>query len=400
MRSKPVRINLLYTNIGRGHPSYLDGIVEAMVRRGRIGLVRAQTDVFTISTGLSQMGWRTARWTYQRGSSPGFIGSWYSRLRRRAQYTRRSPMLQLMAKSVRRHFMADLDPLVLAHPSLVAMLRGRSELIYQHGELAVPGEALVSGASIVYVPTNEAADAFVAGGYDRSSVVVTGLCVEPALVRQAPEALELRLQRIKSREALTGAFFSSGAEPSDHVRTIVQSAISSISRGKRALIFAKSGGKLAEAALGALVRAGVEFEIVDRRGQAPRDLPEALLVLHSNRREENALTARFFPLCDFFVAPAHERTNWALGLGWPMFVVGPEKGSFAPLNCDILMACGVARYLDGPDASRGFGLTLDTVQSDGTLIEMARAGWGRFAIDGFDRIVDHLGQTYGDGTAR
>ncbi len=395
MRSGPVRINLLYTNIGRGHPFYLDGLVEAMVRRGRIGLVRRQTDVFEASSGLSLMGWRTARWIYERGSSSGLLGRWYSSLRRRADYTRRSAMLHVMGQSIRRRFMKDPDPLVVAHPSLTAMLRGRPDLIYQHGESAVPREALVLGASHVYVPTNEAADAFVVAGYDRSQVIVTGLCIEPALVRQAPESLELRLRRIKSREPLTGAFFSSGAEPADHVRIIVQAAISSISCGKRAMIFAKSSGKLAKAALRALVKAGVQFEVVDRRGRLPGELPEALLVLYGHRREETALTAQLFPMCDFFVAPAHERTNWALGLGWPMFVVGPEKGSFAPLNRDILMACGVAQCLDGPNSARGFGLTLDTLRSDGRLVEMTRAGWERFAIDGFDRIVDHLERTYG-----
>jgi hypothetical protein len=303
-----------------------------------------------------------------------------------------------MGQSIRRTYRDDPDPLIVAHPSLVAMLRGRPNLIYQHGELAVPKEALVPGAACVFVPTNKAADAFVASGYDEGQVVVTGLCIEPALVRQASEAFNMRLQRIKSRAALTGAFFSSGAEPADHVRSIVQAAIASISRGKRAFIFAGSGGRLAKAALGALVKAGVQFEVVDRRGQVPADLPEALLITYNHRREETALTAQLFPLCDFFVAPAHERTNWALGLGCPMFVVGPEKGSFAPLNCDTLMATGVAQYLDGREAARSFGVTLDTLQGDGTLVEMARAGWQRYAIDGFDRIVDHLQLLYGEDT--
>ena len=64
MPVKPV-VEFLYTNIGRGHPFYLDGITDALIHSGQVKLVRQQKDVFEISRGLSLVGWKLARWFYQ-----------------------------------------------------------------------------------------------------------------------------------------------------------------------------------------------------------------------------------------------------------------------------------------------------------------------------------------------
>ena len=71
------KIDFLYTNIGRGHPFYLDGIMQALVRSGNISIVRQKHDVFELSSGLSLNGWQLARWLYQKGSSGGLVGSIY-----------------------------------------------------------------------------------------------------------------------------------------------------------------------------------------------------------------------------------------------------------------------------------------------------------------------------------
>jgi hypothetical protein len=89
------------------------------------------------------------------------------------------------------------------------------------------------------------------------------------------------------------------------------------------------------------------------------------------------------------VAPAHERTNWALGLGIPMFIVGPCYGPFAPLNERLLLEAGVARSPD--DAGfRRFGKMLRDMRQQGLLSAMSRAGWGRFNINGFDIMASFL----------
>ena len=35
------QIQFLYTNIGRGHPFYLDGINEILLRKGKISLIKS-----------------------------------------------------------------------------------------------------------------------------------------------------------------------------------------------------------------------------------------------------------------------------------------------------------------------------------------------------------------------
>ena len=56
-------IEFLYTNIGRGHPHYLDGIVESLSKE-RVGRV---TDVFAVSAGIERAAWKTVRTVYRVG---------------------------------------------------------------------------------------------------------------------------------------------------------------------------------------------------------------------------------------------------------------------------------------------------------------------------------------------
>ena len=74
-------INLLFTNIGRGHPFYLDGIIEALIKKQSISLIKNENDVFKISHGTSLLAWKTARWMYYKGSSPGILRWFYNKIR-------------------------------------------------------------------------------------------------------------------------------------------------------------------------------------------------------------------------------------------------------------------------------------------------------------------------------
>ncbi|MEW5994289.1 MAG: hypothetical protein AB1744_07825 [Candidatus Zixiibacteriota bacterium] len=389
------RVNFLYTNIGRGHPFYLDGILEALVRSGRVSLVRSQSDVFDVSRGLAKIAWQVARWLYHQGSSPGPVSLLYKRLRAGTDYNRTSLSLKLMGRDIRRRFLHDVTPLVVAHPSLVAILREKANLIYQHGELVVPSEALVAGASKVLVPTEAAARAFVGSGFQKKDVIVTGLCIEPALVKQAHDALNLRIQRLQSEEPLTGAFFSSGAEPHEHVMRLVAAAISAVSSGGRVILFAKKGGAFAHYARDKLTAARIEFYPVDSRELLPAEFPAVTIIEYSSRREENSFTAQLFSRFDYFVAPSHERTNWALGLGLPMFIVGPAIGPFAPLNRDLLLAGGAAVDINSVTAAGRFGENLNRLRSSGRLVQMAEAGRGKYEIGGFHAIARFLISSFG-----
>jgi hypothetical protein len=286
--------------------------------------------------------------------------------------------------------MHDPVPLVVAHPTLVAILKGRENVIYQHGEIAAPAESVVLGASQVLVPTEKTAEPFIHSGYEQKQVISTGLCIEPSLVRQAQDAFATRRERIGGKTPLVGAFFSSGAEPRHHIGKLVQAAVSAIEHGGKAILFTQKGGSFARAAAKYFEDSAIEFSEADSRQLIPADLPPALIVQHASRREENLLTAQLFPVFDYFAAPSHERTNWALGLGLPMFIVGPTIGPFAPLNRDHLLHAGVAGQIESNLEATDFGSNLQRLRSTGRLDEMSDAGWDKLDIRGFDNIAQFL----------
>ena len=395
MPVKPV-IEFLYTNIGRGHPFYLDGITDALIHLGQVKLVRHQQDVFELSSGLSLVGWKLARWLYQSGSSGGPAGAIYSRLRG-GDYNRPGVALRIMGRQVRKRFLPTDSPLLVAHPTLVGVLGGRPNLIYQHGELVAPPESLVRGAAFVMVPTKDVARRFVEAGCSEDALFISGLCVEPSLIRQAEDAYRLRRSRLESDVALTGAFFSSGAEPADHVAQLAKAAVSVSQAGHSAIVFAREGGRFEAAAAEAFHRAGILPEQIDSRGWTEVDSFAAAIVAYDSRRALNALTARLFPRFDFFAAPSHERVNWAVGLGLPMFVVEPCIGPFAGLNRDLVLQHGTAQLLQGDSTVERLGELVSELRRQNRLSEMAEAGWDRYPIDGFSRIAAWLVERFGGG---
>ncbi len=394
MRIDP-RVTFLYTNIGRGHPFYLDGIIDALVRAGEIRLVRGETDVFEVSSFVPRLGWTLARWLYRRGASGRIVGRLYKWLRSGNNHNNFGLLVRIMGRDIRSKFTPDSDPLLVAHPTLVGILRDRDNLVYQHGEVVVPDEALISGASTVVVPTEQAARRFVDSGYEREAVFVSGLCIEPALVNQAEDCYKDRLNRIKAESPLVGAFYSSGAEPKLHLEKLTAAILSTVSHGGKAVVFCRAGGRFARSGLAALSAAGISHEIITARDLIPSDLPPALVVACETRREENRFTARLFPSFDYLVAPPHERSNWALGLGLPMFCVEPCFGPFAALNRDYLVEHGVAQLLANLEQAQGFGTLLHESRQDGRLAKQAISGWGRYKIDGFTRIARFLAERYG-----
>jgi len=388
-------LDFVYTDIGRGHPSYLDGIIDALIRQGDVKLVRRKRTVFELSRGLSRLAWKAARWMYRQGSSGGLLGSLYGRLRSQSDYNRSSLGMRLLARDLRQELTGEDNPVVVAHPILVAALRGHPNVVYQHGELVAPAEALVGGASRILVPTDEVAEVFLGVGYGSNAVEVTGLCIEPALVRQAEASFEQRMQRLQGGSALTGAFFSSGAEPKGHVRRLVEAAWSTLAGGHRVMLFAKWGGRLDQACAHRLSLLGDDFAVVNANTPIADEPRPATLVRTRSRRELNALTARLFPQFDFFVAPAHERSNWALGLGLPIFVLEPDIGSFAPLNHALLERSGVSEKIATAKKAVRFGERLRRLHSDKRLESMSENGWQRYRIDGFETIARMLVERYG-----
>jgi len=118
-------------------------------------------------------------------------------------------------------------------------------------------------------------------------------------------------------------------------------------------------------------------------------------VRFDSRRIEDHLSARLFSSFDYLVAPAHERSNWALGLGLPMLAVGPAIGPFAPLNKDLVVQEGVAMSIESDQEAAHMGATIEKLRQSGRLEQMAAAGWGKQGIDGFDNIAQFLTDSYG-----
>ena len=372
------RVDVLYVNIGRGHPFYLDGIVQQLDRE-RLGRV---ADVFGVCRGPGGWLWHVARGLYRWGSSCGGGRPLYSRLRAGMDYAQARRLVRALGRSLETAWRSSPQLLLISHPLLVAALGGRPEVVYQHGELAVPREALVPGLHHVLVPDAAAAEVFVRAGHAPDRVQVTGLCVEASLATAAPDAFARRCARLDSAQPLTGAYFSSGAEPRLHVATLAAAACDAVARGGAAVLFAQRGGRYHAAAMRAFRRANLPLPCPRTGAGFQLQAGAATLALFTTRTELESHTAMAFPQLDYVLAPAHERSHWALGLGLPLFIVEPSIGSFAPLNQARLLAEGVAEALP-PGAGAGFGPRLEALRQSGGLTRMAQAGWGRYDIQGF-----------------
>jgi hypothetical protein len=302
--------------------------------------------------------------------------------------------LAILGRDLRRRFRGSDEPLVVAHPILVGVLRGRENLIYQHGEAVAPREALVRGASLVIVPTEQVAQAFAETGYQRSEVFVSGLCIEPPLVSKAVSAYDRRRTRLHADGSLAGLFVSSGAEPRKHVRLIISSITSCIATGVTPLVMARKGGRLEREVTVVCRSHDIQLRVAGAEGPFERLPASCYLGLFVNRAEEAMLTAQWFDQLDFFVAPPHERTNWAIGLGLPMFALTPTIGPFAPLNLKLLLESGTAVAIESGRQAAQFGDRLAELRRSGRLGDMARRGWGRHEINGFTRIAEFLASRY------
>ena len=390
-----LKINFLYTNIGRGHPFYLDGIVEEMNRGGSINLVRSTDDVFSVSRGLSSTAWKFVRFLYHQGAQDSFISKIYSQLRKNNTYNNDSLIQKILAIGIRKKYFNDLDPLVVAHPLLVSILKDRDLLYYQHGEVVTPQEAVVKGAAGLFVPTELAAEPFLQY-YDKSQIVVTGLCLEPSLTKIAADCFSERIKRIEEEKHLTGGFFSSGAEPKRHLELLIKSVNSFVDNNGKAILFVKAGGMF-ESALSKVTNInGKKSIIININDEIPYEFPRITIVRFQNRREENILVTRLFHQLDFFMSPAHERTNWAVGLGLPIFICEPSIGPFAPLNRAYILKSETGLALTEMKQAVYFFDMFHSIHQSGQLRQMALNGWQKEEIDGFKKIVDILSNLYGE----
>jgi hypothetical protein len=367
-------ISFLSTEIGRGHPFYMDGVVQALEAAGRGDLVARRSDPFAISRGPSAWAWRAVRGAYHVAAQGGALAVLYRNARGTVDYDRDTAFLRVLGRDLRR-WVGPRGIVVVDHPSLVGALRGRDDVWYAHGELVVPEEAIAQGAARIFVPRDETAGAFIRGGIHPERVLVTGVCVERGLVPLGFEQMVARRKRLSPSASapLTIAIFSSGSEPRAHVRAMAIAAAALATAGQRVLVYAVRGGRLEEAT---------------RRAHAgTRGLLE--VVGYSDRAELDRVTRDRFRVFDVVISPPHERSNWAIALGLPFLLVGPDIGPFAPMNRSLLLRSGVAAEIESDDAARTLPARLAEWRTSGRLLAMAEMGVG-VSFRGFDRAAELL----------
>ena len=378
------RVVFLYTEIGRGHPSYLDGIVEALSKNYPDNPYFV-TDVFKSSQSLSRTSWKVIRWLYEFGSRGGIITSGYSMLRRTlGSRSRDGNTVGLLGRDLKKQMASFSGIIVVAHPLLARMLRDQNEVIYQHGEFAVPNEAVVPGCYRILAPADQTTELFVVQKIPPEIMIATGSCIDPRLAAGAKAAFDLRLDRLTNTHHYQAALFSSGAAPRIHIRQICVLAEYLIARGHAAHIYSGQSDRMFSLSCKYFDRRNIAF------GTNPDGSEQLVIIPPSNRREQDRVFSASFESYDFFVAPAHERVHFALALGLPQFMLTPHIGTFSPLNAETARVAGVGLELPYVATEKDITDFLSVNMTNTKLTDMARRGYGRLPVDGFDRCAEAI----------
>lgn len=329
-------ITALCAGIGRGHANYLDSVLSFLSNCPR----------------LTPQGWAWTiiRQLYRLGGKGGFITLIYNQLRQLA----RTPKLAalILDSGLKKRFCNFAGVVLVDHPLLAQLLAPVCRVIYLHGEIAAPPSAAIPNAWGFLIPLEYTARRLKNYGIPPEKLLVTGLILEPQLLPVAETAFHNRLRRYHSDHRLAVAFFTSGAYPQPHLKAIRAGVISCKKAGHRVFIFAGTDSRAARHLQGAMVFA--------------------------TRTEENNKTAQLLPEIDLMVAAAHERVNWAVGIGLPMFALLPHIGPFARENFEFAQQQGVCLPLSQPER---LGDLISELRPK-ELATMAQAGWNRYPLNG------------------
>lgn len=390
-------LNVLYLEIGRGHPFYLDGVVKLLETDYSEQVAFSVHDAHSLSRGVSRLLWAEVEYFYRAGSQGGVAAVFYEKARKGRSPDKYGFPERILARHIRKWVQENPHPTLVSHPLLVPMISDQVSVFYQHGEIAAPRVSAVTGAEVIFVPLEETKAQLSEMGIPDARLFVSGLCIEPFLAAGAANMYEKRLARLQGKAPLVGGFFSSGAEPPGHVRKLVLAAKSMAAAGQKAVVFCRKEGRLQRA---------MEREVAVVR-HSPQDSPEdserkiaehnIMVAAYENRSEEDAWTLRLFGYLDYFVAPPHERTNWAVGLGLPMFILHPLIGPFAPLNREFLLERKVALDISDEHEAENLAGIIQRLRNDGFLVQMAQNGFGNYNIDGFRKIALYLADFLNSG---
>ena len=277
------------------------------------------------------------------------------------------------------------------HPIVARSLAGVCRVWYVHGEIAAPAECAVRGVERILVPLNQTKEKLIAHGAEKEAVVVCGLMIEPPLVDGAEKAYQERLKRIsKSDLPLTVGLFTSGAYPKEHMEKIMLGAKSVIEKKMKAIIFCGTNPHKFEWVKNKVRSWGAK--IIEDKKETSHENEEfhLKLVTRKTRQKDTQRAVQLIPYLDVFVAASHERTNWAVGLGLPMFALFPLIGTFASQNFDFAKRQKVVYPLDSAHKAKNLGEILSNLRQSGQLPQMAQNGFGVHSTTGVETAVAHF----------
>ncbi|UCG41938.1 MAG: hypothetical protein JSU73_08590 [candidate division WOR-3 bacterium] len=358
------RLVAFSAEIGRGHPSYLDSILQAL--RETHGIEVPVLTLNQVCTGRSKKAWDLARTIYRAGAQGGPVTWIYNRTR--SEKSRPAAwQLRLLGLDLRPRLSGFDGICVAEHPLVAHILAPVCRVAYLHAEIAAPVVGVVPGVWRTFVPLEVTRRGLVLAGAEPAAITVTGLVVEPELVRLAEPAYRARHGRLCERAGgLTVGFFCSGAYPRPHLERIIAGVLSCLDSGHRVNVFA-----------------GTDQEKARRlENRLPADARGLGFIVCPDRRVETNRTAELFPELDVLVAAAHERTNWAVGLGLPMFVLMPNIGPFSPQNYRFARDQDVCRPLSTVKDARNLGPLIADLRRTGELRSTAERGYGPLPIGG------------------
>ncbi len=380
----------LSTEIGRGHPSYLDSIFFALRENYGRKLRLEYWTIFQESRGPSLLAWKLVKSLYAVGGKGGPATKIYNLLRSHQSDIQKETIgLRILGRDLKKSFTNSTAICVVAHPLVAKILVQVCRVLYIHGEIAAPGECAIRGVEKIFVPLSETRDKLVSAGADASRIIVTGLVIEPDLVEHSKEAFQIRLKRFKSNDSLTIGFFTSGAYPLAHMEKIIAGVKSVVKHNMKAIVFSGVNQKAFH-----WMRSKIEgLRILeDMEDESIVEDWDVRLVARKNRQAETKRTVELLPKIDAFVAASHERTNWAVGLGTPLFVLFPLIGSFAPQNFEYAEKQGVVYPLVSMNEARILGELIHKFRKNGRLLKMAQHGFGVHKIDGARMTASHIFQ--------
>jgi len=319
------------------------------------------------------------------GGSGGIITRFYNAFRQK--FAAPSPMLlKILGNGLPPVAWASSSVIYLVEHPLVARILARKGLLvfYIHGEIAAPKECAIPDISPAFagqcfVPLESTKEEMVNWGAKPESIIVTGLVIEPELLSGAKKSFNLRILRLTAKEPLTVAFFISQAYPKPHIAKIKACVESVISKGMKAIVFSGTDPNKAR-----------QFQRIWLARPIRPDRQNLQIIMSKNRQEENKKTAELMDKIDIMVAAAHERTNWAIGLGLPMFVLFPLIGTYAQRNFDFALKRGVAYPLKTREDAKNLGARIIELQINGSLAQMAKNGFSVYNLNGARAIAEFI----------